>query len=1082
MIPLTTLTRRLLIVALLLCIPALSNIQVSQAQNKGKWVLKGVVKDSKKEPIIGATIYNNTSKTGITSGIDGSFQIQVNAGDGLSVSYIGYKPQDITISTQTNIEILLAESSEQINEVVVVGYGTLKKTSMVGAVNMIGEKDIEARPVTSVANVLTGSTPGMVTTSATGIPGDDPNIRIRGFGTINSSSAPIYVVDGAIHDVSLRGLNPNDIESMSVLKDAAATAIYGSRGANGVIVITTKKGSKDREKFSVNVSQGISFRFIDEYEQVSPQGYYQLMYEALRNSYYYNSSINMDLATANRLAAVGGTYKNNPYSSIFEELGRQNPFYGIDNNEIINPVTGKINPAAKRLKWSEQDMDWFDPMSRVGSRTEVSVSASGGGKKSDYYVSLNYLDDDAWMKKSFTRRFSGRANFNFKPFKWLRFGSNISGSWVNSYNKSWSGANSDNPFFGAQIIGSIYPVYLHDPVTGAHVLDASGNKIYDTGNQVIDGVVYPMRPTQGAGRNIVAETLNDDSQYRRVTFSTRTYAEAEIIKGLKATVSANIVYSPYNGNAYRSNTIGVYAPSGRSSRTEKVDFTQTYQQMLSYNKSFDKHEIDVIAGHESYQYELKQHSSTKTEQVMSGNDEFSNFTTILSTTTSTSELKTEGYFMRANYSYDRGRYTFEASYRRDGTSKFYKDVRWGNFWSVGAGWDIARENFMKKVEWINTLKLRASYGITGNLEGIGNYNWQDIYVLNYNNQTEAGFIQDATAANRLLTWEKQSQVSVALDYALFNGRVRGSVEWYNKENDDLLFSVRQPYSTGVTSQSQNIGCLFNRGWEVDLSVDAIRKKDFRWNIRVNAATVHNEITRMPADNPELISGTKKYAVGHGIYDYWVRQWYGVDPRDGAGLYLYDPETLWDDGNCRVMPNGTKVTTNPNKALYKYSGTSIPDVYGSVQTNFEWKGLGLMLTATYQIGGKGYDTLYTALTSTGTFGQALHKDMLKRWQKPGDVTSIPRMDNAQNSNFNATSTRQLVSNSALWLNSIMLYYDLPKKFVKSIGLNSLRVHLNAENLAMVSARQGFNPFSTFSGVTSYDYSPSRVITLGVNLTF
>ena len=1043
----------------------------------------GTVRDQKSEPVIGATVFTPRKDVAMTD-VDGNFTIKVKDGDVLTVSCIGYRDASVEVGNRAVVNVVMHETVEQLDELVVVAYGTVKKSSLVGSVNMINDKAIESRPVTSVASVLAGSTPGMISTSGTGTPGDDPSMRIRGFGTINSSSAPIYVVDGAIFDVALRSINPADIESISVLKDAAATAIYGSRGANGVIMITTKKGSKGKESFSVSLSQGLSTRFIQEYDQVSMQDYYQLMYEGLRNSYYYNGTVNMDHATATRLAAVGGTYKDNAYSGIYEMLGGFNPFYGIDNNEIIDSKTGKVNSAATRTKWSEKDTDWFDPMSRVGSRTDLSVSASGGTEKSDYYVSLNYLDDNSWMVKSFTRRFSARANMNFRPVKWLKIGSNLSGSWVNSYNQSWSGTGTNNPFFVAQIIGPIYPVYLHDQITGAHILDENGNKIYDTGGQTVNGITYPARPTQGGNRNIVAELLADDVQYRRLTFSTRSFAEVDIWKGLKATVSANIVYSPYNGYSYSSSEIGVNAPSGSSSRTDKVNFTQTYQQLLSYAKEFGKHDINIVAGHESYQYEQKQNSLGRKEEILAGNNELTNFTTISSATSSTSELRTEGWLMRANYSFDSGRYTLEGSFRRDGTSKFYKDVRWGNFWSVGAGWNIAREKFMANVNWVNSLKLRASYGVTGNLEGIGNYTWQDVYLMNYNNQTEAGYIQDASAANRALTWEKQSQFSAALDYSLFKGRVRGTIEWFNKVNDDLLFSVKLPYSTGVTSQTQNIGCLFNRGWEFDISVDAIRKDNFNWNIHLNAATVKNEITRMPSDNPEIISGTKKYAVGHGIYDYWLRQWYGVDPRDGAGLYVYDPSTLWDESTCRVMANGDKVTTSTNKALYAYSGTSVPDVYGSLQTSFEYKGLGLMLTMSYQLGGKGWDTLHSALTGTGEFGKALSIDMLGRWQQPGDITDIPRMDNAQNANFNATSTRQLVSNNGLWFNSAMLYYTFPKRITQSIigSMNSLKVHLNAENLALVSARKGYNPFSTFSGVTSYDYSPSRVLTLGVNLTF
>jgi TonB-linked SusC/RagA family outer membrane protein len=1064
------------VVALLLC------VATAEGQTGSSIPVTGTVLDPDGLPFPGVTVLEAGTQNGTITNIDGKFSLRIApTSNELVVTFIGMKRISILLNGKTNVEVRMETEAEALDEVVVVGYGTVKKSTMVGSVGTVSAKDIEKRPVTSVGAVLFGASPGLMATSATGIPGDDPSIRIRGFGTINSSSAPITVVDGAIFDLSLRTINPQDIESISILKDAAATAIYGARGANGVIMITTKKGRNAKPTFTVNVMQGLNMRFIPEEETASPQDYYQLMYEGKRNSMYFNGSYNMDLATANQIAATGGTYRGLVFQSLYEDMGRVNPFYGIDNNEIIDPVTGQLNPAATRLKWGD-DLDWFGLMERVGKRTDLSLSASGGTDKSDYYVSLNHLNDEAWMNRSFTKRMSARANINFSPVKWLRIGTNLSGSLVHSFNQGWSGDGSDNPFYSARVIGSIYPVHLHDQLTGAYILDGNGDKIWDTGGQVINGVIYPQRPAVSGNRNIVAELFLNDMQYRRASLQSRTYADFMVYDGLKITMSANIGYSPYSGYGYSSNKIGAN-PAGSLSRSERINASETYQQLVSYNKTFAlKHSIDVVAGHESYQTRTNQVNAARSGQILEGNNtELSNFTTITTSMTSKSELRSEGYLTRANYSYNEGLYSIEGSYRRDGTSKFYRDVRWGDFWSVGAGWNIANESFMQRFKWINLLKLRASYGVNGNLEGISNYAWQDVYILNHNNQNEPGYYMDPAVANRALTWEKQKQFSVALDYALLHSRIKGSVEFFNKINDDLLFGVRLPASTGNTTQSQNIGSLYNRGVEIEVSGDVIRTKELTWNVGVSAATLRNRITKMPDDNPELISGSKKLMVGHSIYDFWLRDWYGVDPRDGAPVYHLDPVQTWVESSCRVMEDGTQVTTDISKALYSYTGTSIPDLYGTLSTAAYWKGLSLNLRFGYQIGGKVYDNIYSALTQAGRYGYAIHKDMTRRWQAPGDITDVPRMDYANYSVYTTSSNRYLTDASYLVLNTATLAYAFQSKALEKINVRSLSINLSGENLFLLSSRKGLNPMESFAGSTSYIYSPSRVITLGISLT-
>jgi TonB-linked SusC/RagA family outer membrane protein len=960
---------------------------------------------------------------------------------------------------------------------------------MVGSVSTISAADIELRPVTSVGAVLFGAAPGLMSTTGTGTPGDDPSIRIRGFGTINASSSPLIIVDGAEYGLSLRTINPNDIESLSVLRDASATAIYGSRGANGVILITTRRGSRDRTSISVNLQQGFSSRFIPEQPQASPQDYYQLMFEAHRNSLYFGP-ISMSMATANQLAALGGDFRGVTYTGIFEQLGSFNPFYGIDNNEIIDPITGRLNPATTRLKWGD-DLDWFGPMSRLGTRTDFSLSASGGSAKGTHFLSLNYLDDNAWMERSFTRRLSARANVRFEPKPWLRLGTNISGSMVNSYNQAWSGDGTTNPFFTARIIGSIYPVYLRDPITGAPILDANGNKIFDVGGQEIDGFVFPRRPAASGNRNIVAELLLDDAQYTRITMQARPHIDILFLNGFTLTLSANLTYSPYSGYNYRSNLIGSQAmasdPTDRGflSRSERLNFSENYQQLLSYNRTFGKHELNIVTGHESFRASLERTDISRSGQIMNGNHtKLTNFLTLTEAVNdriTEFEHRTEGYLFRTNYSYDKGRLNLEVSFRRDGSSRFHRDVRWDNFWSIGGGWTLSREDFIRDITWVNNLRLRASYGTNGNLQGISNYAWQDIFRVHNNNMDEPGYVMNPVAANPRLTWESMEQLSIGLEYAVLQSRIRGSIEFFNKVNDGLIFNVRQPASSGMTTQTQNVGRLYNRGIEIDVLGEVVRSRDFNWSVGVSAATLRNRITRMPEDNPELIRSNQKLKVGQSIYDWWLRDWYGVDPRDGMPVFRLDPERNWNENTSRIMADGTEVTTDLGSALFYYAGTSIPDLYGTINTNARYKAFNLSLRLGYQIGGLAYDENYLRLTQAGRFGYAIHADMVNRWQQPGDITDMPRMDNSNHSVFTTTSTRYLINASHLFLNSATFSYTLPRQLLEKMKLTSVVLSMSGENLFLTSARKGFNPMESFSGHTSYQFSPSRVITFGVNLT-
>ncbi|HEU4608113.1 MAG TPA: TonB-dependent receptor, partial [Chitinophagaceae bacterium] len=390
-------------------------------------------------------------------------------------------------------------------------------------------------------------------------------------------------------------------------------------------------------------------------------------------------------------------------------------------------------------------------------------------------------------------------------------------------------------------------------------------------------------------------------------------------------------------------------------------------------------------------------------------------------------------------------YFLSVSYRADGNSRFSDNVRWGNFGSIGLGWRIDKESFMQSISWINQLKLRGSYGSVGNDNGIGLYPFRALYDF-ANNSAEPGFLQ-SSVENPELTWEKNTQFDLGVDFALFSNRLSGSIEYFNRQSDNLLFQVPLPLSTGISYIWQNVGTMYNRGVELQVSVDAVRQKDFNWNINFNWTTLKNEITKLPDGQDEIISGTKKLMVGHSIYDYWLRGWYGVDPADGAGLYLAETN---DPSNSRVSEKGDIVTTAVNNGKYHYAGSAIPDFYGGITNSFRYKAVELSILLNYQVGGKIYDQTYATLMHDGTYGNALSVDVLNRWQSPGQKTNVPRMDNAKVGQWDAQSDRWLTSASFLNIRAVNLMYNLPAKFIAKANAQSARVYLSAENLWLFSA--------------------------------
>jgi TonB-linked SusC/RagA family outer membrane protein len=1031
----------------------ISQISVSQERK-----ILGMVSDNR-GPIPGVNILVKGTKIGTQTDFDGKFSVQAKTGDVLVFSYMGMQDKSITVGIASTVNVVMQEEGKTLDEVVVVAYGSARKSLYTGSATQIKAEQLENRPLTNALSVLEGSTSGVQIQSSAGQPGAAPEIRIRGFSSVNGSNTPLYIVDGVPFAGDISNLNSNDIESLSVLKDASSTSLYGSKAANGVIIITTKTGKSARDKFSLNMSTGMTSRSIKEYDRVNAYDYYPLEWEAIRNSRPMATQAEIDAANVYASGRVPVVLVTNPFN--------------VPGASIVG-TNGKLNPNVQLLY--PQDLDWAAPLQRAGVRQNVDLSYQGKSEKSNYFASVGHLKEEGYIRNSDFERTTARLNLNTSLKEWFKTGINMSGAVTNS-NLAVDGVDNTaafrNVFRTVRYMGPIYPVYDHTE-NGAYELDAAGNKIHST-----------IRGSGASnGRNIVYETLNNTNNEKGLALSARTYFEITFLKDFKFTTNASIDKSYFNRTYTYNTEIGDGAPTGLMSKEDTILTGVTYNQLLNYSKKIGNHNISALAGHESFDYETNFTTGTKTGQVVPDIREFINYATTTNLDSYPRNYATESYFSRVGYDY-KYKYIFSASLRRDGSSKFAENNRWGNFWSFGGAWIISKENFLTNNSWINDLKLRASIGEVGNDSHISNsglsfYVSQPTYSLGYDNGNEGGIVTDAAGASNL-KWEVNTQKDIAVEFALFKNRLKGSVEYYNRNTDGLIFSVPNALSSGLDNRVENIGSMYNRGVEVSMDGVILKTNDFTWNLNINASTIHNEITSLP--QKEIVSGTKKLAVGQSLYDYWLRAWYGVDPADGYALYVADPALMVNNDPAARVVNGVNVTTDQNKALYHYAGSAIPDLFGSFGNTFKYKGIQLEVLCSYQIGGKMYDSNYSGLMHTGSnYGSAFSTDILRRWQKPGDITDVPRLDVNRNTQSSAASDRWLTRSDYLALRQINLSYKIPADLISKLAIENATVYVNGENLLLFTKRQGMDPTQTFNGTTQNRYIPSRIITLGFNLNF
>ena len=1041
---------------MILWIAALSPMYAQERRVTGK------VTNDAGEALVGVTISIKGTSRGTNSDVNGSFKINAGPTSSLIFTYVGYVNQEILVGNKSLINVQLVAANETLDEVVVTTFGTAKKSSFTGSSAKIGAEKLAVRPITNIGQALEGIAPGVSTTSTSGQPGSSPDVRIRGFGSISSSNSPLYVVDGVPFSASIANLNNDDIETITVLKDAASTALYGARAANGVVMVTTKKGTKGKNSINIKYTKGFNTRALPEYDRVGAADYYPLMWESNRNNLAYRAASPVAIATANTTASAG----------LGAIVGTGYNVYDVPFASLVG-TDGKLNPAAK-LIYSADDLNWENAIMRQGVRDEVSANFSGSNGKSDYFFSVSYLNDKGYQIKSDYDRFTARLNVNNQMNSWLKVGANMTTTMTTSNQSTADGGTSFvNPFFFTRGMAPIYPVYAYDPAKpGSFLKLENGKTRYDYGN--LSALGLSNRPQYG-GRHVVAETELNENFFRRNLFGGRSFAEITFLKDFKFTNTIGLDITNANTVVFGNPEIGDGAPAGRAQNTFENITNYNLSQLLNYSHSFGKHNVDALVGHENYNLVSNSLDGSRSQQILDGNYELINFTTTTNLTSQYDLRRVEGFFSRVNYDYD-SKYFVSFSARRDGSSKFYQDKRWGTFYSASAAWRLDQEDFMKELTFIDNMKLRASYGQTGNDGGISNYAWQPLYALGWNNATEPGILQ-SSLGSRTLEWETNTSFDVALEFGLFKNRINGSIEYFDRQSTNLIFAVPLPLSVGIQTETRNIGSMYNKGFEIQLSGDVVRTKDFVWNFDVNATKLENKITKMPAESKEIIDGTKKLKEGTSLYDYWLREYKGVNPENGVAEYR---AISYVASNSRITPTGDTLTNNIANARYWYNGTSIPDLTGSVTNSIRYKGFTLSALMVYQLGGKIYDAAYAGLMGAG-YHNAKHVDILNRWVNPGDKTNVPRMDNGRTSDFDAASDRWLIDGSYMNVRSVTLSYNLPKTLARKLKMDNAQVYLSGENFIMLSKRSGMNVQQNFGGTTSNVYSPAKSLVIGLSFS-
>ncbi|MDM1407722.1 SusC/RagA family TonB-linked outer membrane protein [Myroides sp. DF42-4-2] len=1061
-------------------------VQVGFAQEK---TLSGVVMEDGM-PLPGVTVVIQGTQEGTQTDLDGKYTLKTKPGQVLVFSFIGMQDVKYTVGNAALHNVTMTAEDNVLDEVIVVGYGTTTKESFTGSATQVDSKRIESKNVSNAVSALSGEAAGVRVITTSGQPGSEPTVRIRGFGSVNGNRNPLYIVDGSPYFGNISSINPADIGSMTVLKDATATAIYGSRGANGVVIINTKSGKGSDSYIEVDASTGVNWRALPRYNVItSPERYAELSWESQKGFGKFHPQLGLDDAGATQWA------NQNLFNQDYGIHPRYNMWNVADGGELIDPTTGRIRPGVTR-KYNPEN--WEDYAFKASRRTEANLKMGGSSEKTSYFTSLGYLKDEGYSLNSDYERLTARLNLQHKPKEWLDASMNVGYTHSQSNNPGQT-SDSGSLFWFTENIPSIYPLFTRD---------ANGNKLKD----IYGGSQYDYGSGRGFGAltNSVGDATYGKDQSTKDEINLNAAFTVDIAEGL--TFETTIGGSYYNNTRDLLNNryYGSASTMGGSIYKVKSElFTYNWTKMFRYKKTFGDHRLEVLAAHENSAYEFRYNTMSKNNLADPNGLGLNNGSSSSPSSGWKDESALESYFAQVSYDFQ-GKYYLSGTIRRDGSSKFKRD-KWGTFGSVGGAWVISREDFMLDQNTITNLKLKASYGLTGDqtsytvLDGIryeafhpGEMLWEvDTYGGNL-------AIYENKVGNADLTWEKSKMFQTGVEVSL--GRYLDiSVDYYLKNTDDLIFDRKIGPSVGFESIQVNDGLLRNQGIEFNVVGHLLQTKDAYVDLSINGEYLKNELRRMPIDpttgnqKPIDINAIYGRSVGHSLGDFYMREYAGVNAETGQAqwyVYTYKDEngkkqniaSLEDFYATNPDKKGQvtkETTTTYGQGTLAYVGKSaIPKVRGGINLNAGYKGWELSVQALYSLGGYAYDYSYAGLMHNQSIGgNNWHKDIENRWQKPGDITDVPRLSSGVDTGVNSASTRFLTKADYFSINNIRLGYNLPKNYLKQLGLADVSFYVSGDNLFLFTKRKGFNPATDeFGASDTYRYSPLTTITGGVKVKF
>lgn len=1052
----------------------------------------GTVTDEEGEPLTGVSVVPIGGGNGAATDIDGKFSIQVPASvKTIRFSYVGMLTQELPVSS--TMDVVMKNSINKLDEVMVVAYGTAKKSAFTGSATVIDAGKIEQAQVSNALSVLTGKVPGVQTFSTSGQPGSGPSaIRIRGISSLNAGNSPLYVVDGAPFGGDINQINPNDIASMTVLKDAAANALYGARGANGVVLITTKKGQNAGSVVTFDAKIGGNSRATRDYNTIkNPALYYEVYYDAVKNGLMND--------TKNPLSATEAWQQANAGLINSTDFGLRYNIWTLPDDQMLIGSNGKLNPNATLGRmynyrgnnyWVTPD-NWLDNTYEKSMRQEYNVSISSTTESTNFYMSAGYLKNEGIIPNTSFDRFSGRLAADKQVKSWLKVGANMAYTYFDNKSMSGDGSGSStvNPLAFATGIAPIYPLYMRDG-NGMIMTNVDGLIMYDYGDGSFAGLSRPSFP----GANGLSSVIYNTNKTNGNTINANGYFDVRFLKDFKFTSNNTVYVQEVRGTSVSNPYFGGGADQGGIvSKSHSRYMEYQFQQLLTWHHNFGLHEVDILLGHENSWQKNASLSADKSGMFSPGNHELNGAAVDGSMGSYTTDYNNEGWLGRAQWNYD-NKYFGSASFRRDGSSRFAPGHRWGNFWSVGGAWIISKESWFQ-APWVNMLKFKASYGEQGN-DNIGNYIWTNTYTV-VNSGGKPALVPGSVKGNPEITWEKNGNFNAGVEFELFNTRLGGNIEGFYRKTSDMLYQKGLPVSQGFTNMWMNFGDMMNAGIEIELNGSIIRTRDFTWDANVNLTWFKNEVTRLPEESRSNWvegyngSGSGGYYIAEGLpmYTYYCLDYAGVNDK-GQATYWKNVYKRDENKNIIRDEHGQPVVDHRVPALLTETpdrylcGSALANVYGGFGTSFTFKGFDLSVDFAYQIGGQVMDSSYKALMSSpssSSIGNAIHADVLKSWTAENPNSDIPRWSFGDEDN--QASNRFLTDASFLSLQNVNFGYTFPTQWIQKLHLSKLRLYVAGENLYLWSKRQGLDPRQSISGSnTNTYYSPIRTISGGVTVSF